>query len=134
MLLLVRRADDVVPLARSIVAWSVAASTWGALQFAGLVDEFEGRRPGQREPSFVGIHDFAALSGAALTVGLIGVAFGDGRPAGRRWGWLAIATGGLGIVALRCDDRRRRAVAGGDSPWSPPRPPRESAAHARGSS
>lgn len=98
VLLLVRRADDVVPLARSIVAWSVAASTWGALQFAGLVDEFEGRRPGQREPSFVGIHDFAALSGAALTVGVIGVAFGDGRPAGRRWGWLAIATGGLGIA------------------------------------
>ena len=29
-------------------------------------NEFEGRRPGQREPSFLGIHDLAALSGATL--------------------------------------------------------------------
>jgi hypothetical protein len=98
VLLIVRRAVDVVPLVRAVVGWSVVASAWGTLQFAGLVDEFEGRRPGQREPSFVGIHDFAALSGAALTVGLIGLCFGDGRPAGRRWGWLALATGGVGVV------------------------------------
>ena len=55
------------------MAWSVAATGWGLLQFLGVVSEFEGKRPGQREPSFVGIHDFAALSGAALVVGAVGV-------------------------------------------------------------
>jgi O-antigen ligase len=98
VILLVGRARDLVPLARAVVLWSGAATGWGLLQFAGLVDEFEGRRPGQREPSFVGIHDFAALSGVALTVGLLGLLLADGRPAGRRWTWPAIATGALGIV------------------------------------
>jgi len=96
--LLVRSREDVVPLARAVVAWSVAATSWGFLQFLGIVSEFEGKRPGQREPSFVGIHDFAALSGAALVVGAIGVALGDGRPAGRRWSWFALATGALGVI------------------------------------
>ena len=96
--LLVRSVLDAAPLLRAIVAWSVAATTVGALQFLGLVAEFEGKRPGQREPSFVGIHDFAALSGAALVVGAIGVALGDGRPAGRRWSTAALAGGALGVV------------------------------------
>jgi O-antigen ligase len=46
----------------------------------------------------VGIHDFAALSGAALVVGAAGVALGDGRPAGRRWSLVAVVTGALGVV------------------------------------
>lgn len=96
--LLVRTVRDAVPLLRAVVAWSVAATGVGLLQFLGLVAEFEGKRPGQREPSFVGIHDFAALSGAALVVGAIGVALGDGRPVGRRWSLVAVATGALGLV------------------------------------
>jgi hypothetical protein len=97
-ILLVRAERDVVPLVRAVVAWSGAATSWGLLQFLGLVSEFEGKRPGQREPSFVGIHDFAALSGAALVVGAMGLAFADGRPAGRRWSLAALVTGGLGVV------------------------------------
>jgi hypothetical protein len=96
--LLVRSTVDLVPFVRALVAWSVAATSWGLLQFLGIVAEFEGKRPGQREPSFVGIHDFAALSGAALVVGSIGVALADGRPAGRRWSVVAVVTGGLGVV------------------------------------
>ena len=96
--LLVRSTRDLVPLLRAVVAWSVAATSWGLLQFLGIVSEFEGKRPGQREPSFVGIHDLAALSGAALVVGAIGVALGEGRPAGRRWSLVALATGALGVV------------------------------------
>ena len=61
--LLVRSTADLVPVVRAFVAWSVAATSWGLLQFLGIVAEFEGKRPGQREPSFVGIHDLAALSG-----------------------------------------------------------------------
>jgi O-antigen ligase len=97
-LLLVRSTLDAVPLVRAVTAWSVAATTWGLLQFLGLVSEFEGKRPGQREPSFVGIHDLAALSGAALVVGAAGVALGDGRPSGRRWSLVALASGALGVV------------------------------------
>ncbi|HET7568510.1 MAG TPA: hypothetical protein VFJ91_10990, partial [Gaiellaceae bacterium] len=96
--LLVRSAVDLVPVVRAFVAWSVAATAWGLLQFLGIVAEFEGKRPGQREPSFVGIHDLAALSGAALVVGSLGVALGDGRPAGRRWSVVALFTGALGVV------------------------------------
>jgi len=96
--LLVRSSVDLVPVVRAFVAWSVAATSWGLLQFLGIVAEFEGKRPGQREPSFVGIHDLAALSGAALVVGAIGIALGDGRPAGRRWSVVALATGALGVV------------------------------------
>ncbi len=96
--LLIRSTRDLAPLLRAVVAWSVAATSWGLLQFLGIVSEFEGKRPGQREPSFVGIHDLAALSGAALVVGAIGVALGEGRPAGRRWSHVALATGALGVV------------------------------------
>jgi len=96
--LLVRSVRDAVPLLRIVVAWSVAATAVGLLQFLGVVAEFEGKRPGQREPSFVGIHDLAALSGAALVIGAVGFALGDGRPAGRRWSSVALATGALGVV------------------------------------
>ncbi len=97
-ILLVRSVRDAVPLLRALVAWSVAATGVGLLQFLGVLAEFEGKRPGQREPSFVGIHDFAALSGAALVVGAVGVALGDGRPVGRRWSAVALASGGIGVV------------------------------------
>ncbi|HEY1316803.1 MAG TPA: O-antigen ligase family protein [Gaiella sp.] len=97
-LLLVRSTLDAVPLLRAVVAWSVAATSWGLLQFLGIVSEFEGKRPGQREPSFVGIHDLAALSGAALVVGALGIALRDGRPAGRTWALVGLATGALGVI------------------------------------
>jgi O-antigen ligase len=96
--LLVRNVRELVPVVRLATAWSVVATSWGLLQFLGIVSEFEGKRPGQREPSFVGIHDFAALSGAALVVGAVGIALGDGRPIGRRWSYVALATGALGVV------------------------------------
>ena len=96
--LLVRATAEAVPLLRAMTAWSVAATGWGLLQFLGVVSEFEGKRPGQREPSFVGIHDFAALSGAALVVGAVGITLGDGRPAGRRVSYVALGSGALGVV------------------------------------
>ena len=96
--LLVRSTLDAVPLLRAVTAWSIAATSWGLLQFLGLVSEFEGKRPGQREPSFVGIHDLAALSGAALVVGAAGIALGDGRPTGRRWSLVALVSGAIGVV------------------------------------
>jgi hypothetical protein len=38
------------------------------LQFVGIANDFYGKRPGQREVSFLGIHDFGAISGAALAI------------------------------------------------------------------
>lgn len=94
----VRSRIDAAVLAVAAVAWGSAASAWGVLQFLGIVDEFEGRRPLQREPSFVGIHDFAALEGAVLGIGLTLLVLG--RPTGRTR-WLAagaLVAGGIGVV------------------------------------
>jgi O-antigen ligase len=96
--LLVRRVTEARPLFAGVVIWSIAATTVGALQFLGLVSEFEGKRPGQREPSFVGIHDFAALSGAAVGLGFVALVLAPARPIGSRWTVPALVTGGLGIV------------------------------------
>ena len=109
--LLVRSAVDAVPLVRALVAWSVAATSWGLLQFLGVVAEFEGKRPGQREPSFVGIHDLAALSGAALVVGAVGVALGDAGREARRHGFRA---GGGGPSRRSSRAPRRRPLRGDD--------------------
>ena len=98
VVLLVRARPDASPLFRVAVAWSAVASAWGLLQFLGWVDEFEGRRPGQREPSFVGIHDLAALSAAALVLGLAALALARDQPLSRRWCATALAAGGVGIV------------------------------------
>ncbi len=96
-LLLPRLRNAAVPL-RALVAWGVAATGWGVLQFAGVVNEFAGKRPAQREPSFLGLHDFAALSGAVLLVGLVAMALRDADLLDRRWAVAAVAAGGLGIV------------------------------------
>ena len=96
--LLVRTSADRFALLFAVAAWSAAATFWGALQFLGLVDEFEGRRPGQRETSFLGVHDFAALSAAALAIALVAVAFGPRDRRERLLAWTAGAAGTLGVV------------------------------------
>jgi hypothetical protein len=71
--LLVRsRRDATVPIA-ALVLTCAAATAWAALQFIGVADQFLGRRPAQREPSFVGYHDLAALSGLVLVVALVAI-------------------------------------------------------------
>ena len=95
--LLIRSRDDLVPLLYAAVAWAVAAAAWAVLQFCGLVDELEGRRPLQREPSFVGIHDLAALCGAVFAVALAAIAVGPRRP----FAWAAAGTAAIaGAVGL----------------------------------
>jgi len=92
--LVLRHVSDLDAPLFSLTAWSAAATTGALLQFLGVVNEFEGRRPGQREPSFLGIHDLAALSGATLSIGLLALALG--RP--RRLGVAAGIAGGLGMI------------------------------------
>jgi O-Antigen ligase len=96
--LLVRRPSDVLPVVLSATCWSVAASGWAVLQFAGLVTELEGKRPLQREPSFVGIHDLAALSGAVLVLALAAACIEAPAPFGRPFVWIAGVAGGTGLI------------------------------------
>lgn len=94
VVLLLRRRIDIDRFLLVFVGWSVAASAWGLLQFLGLVNEFSGKRPGQREVSFLGIHDFAGFSAAALAVGLAGIALGERR----RIVPVAVAAGTVGSI------------------------------------
>jgi hypothetical protein len=79
VVLLLRRRIDIDRLLLVFIGWSTVASTWGLLQFIGLINEFRGKNPDQREPSFIGIEDLAALSGATLVIALAGIALGDRR-------------------------------------------------------
>ena len=96
-LLVPRLRNAYLPL-RALIAWGVAATGWGVLQYVGLVHQFLGHRPAEREPSFLGYHDFAALSGALLVLGFVAIALGDDNLLERRWADVAVVAGGLGIV------------------------------------
>jgi O-antigen ligase len=111
--LVFRAASDLAPLLVTLTAWSCAATIGAALQFVGLLDEFEGRRPGQREPSFLGIHDLAALSGATLVLGLIALTLGERR----RLGAVAGAAGGLGLVLSGATTALVGVVAAAIAAW-----------------
>ncbi len=92
--LLFRRRIDLARFLGVFVAWSLAASGWGLLQFLGLVNEFDGKRPGQREVSFLGHNDFGAFTGATLMIGFAAFALRE-RP---RLAAVAIGAGALGVV------------------------------------
>ena len=94
LVLLLRRRVDVDRFLLVFVGWSAAASTWGLLQFLGLVNEFEGKRPGQREVSFLGIHDFAGFSAAALSIGFAAIVLAEDR----RLTKVAAAAGAVGSI------------------------------------
>ena len=92
--LLFRRTVDFERFLAVFVAWSVAASGWGLLQFLGLVSEFEGKRPGQREVSFLGHQDLGAFSGATLAIGFAAIALAERR----RLAQIAVAAGAVGVI------------------------------------
>jgi hypothetical protein len=96
--LLLRAPRAALPLLWAVTLWSAAATGWGILQFAGLVNELEGRRPLQREPSFLGIHDFAGLSGAALALALAVLVLRPSSRSDRVLAWAAGSAGAIGLV------------------------------------
>jgi len=93
--LLLRRKDDFTLFLFVAVASSVAASALAVVQFFGW--RIAGGWPaGYRQPSFLGHHDFAALSGVALAVALAAIALPGWRIDGR----LAAVAGVAGAVGL----------------------------------
>jgi hypothetical protein len=92
--LALRRGPDRLVFLWSTVLWSSFLTLIAALQFVGLVNEFEGRRPEQREPSYIGIHDLGAFSGAALALAFAAILLARHR----RQGTWALVTGGLGVA------------------------------------
>jgi O-antigen ligase len=94
--LLLRRSRDVLLSAWSLVLWSVFATGVGIAQFFGA-NIFLAGTVGHRQASFLASADFAALSGAALLIGIVGLAVPRAR-LGRRLIWTALATGVLGMI------------------------------------
>ncbi len=90
--LLIRRPADLrLPLAVLLV-WGAAASAYGVLELLTGI----GIGPaGRRKPSFIGFHDFAAVSGAILVIGLAGIALGWRR---RDVVVAATVVGAVGVV------------------------------------
>jgi hypothetical protein len=93
------RADRRV-LYWSVALWSAFLTLIGILQFLGLVDEFEGKRPQQREPSYIGIHDFGAISGAALALAFVALVAGRRT----RLAVLGGVAGALGVIIAAAND------------------------------
>ena len=96
--LLVRTRRDLQLVLGVLIAWTAAAALVAVLQFFGVVREFEGYRPGQREPSFVGLHDLAALAGASTSIGLVSIALGPVAGLRRALLWTATVAGAVGVV------------------------------------
>ena len=70
-------------------ATGAAAAFVGVLQIVGLIGNLDNVPAGRRMPSFVGYHDFAALAGVTLGIGIAVIASGAWprlRPLARRGG------------------------------------------------
>ena len=94
--LLVRRARDLVLPLWSVALWSGAATVVGIAQFFGA-DVFFAGPVGRRQASFLGNSDFAALSGAALLIGIVALALPRAQGA-RLPASVAAVAGAIGMI------------------------------------
>jgi O-antigen ligase len=96
VMLVVRRRADLFLVVFTLVAWSVVATVVGIAQFVGA-DIFVSGATGGRQLSFLGFHDFGALSAAALACGAVGIALPRfGLSAGVSW--VAAVSGAIGTI------------------------------------
>jgi O-antigen ligase len=95
--LLVRRAEDLTIILGALVLWGIPATTVALFQFFGL-DVFDGGTAGQRQPSFIGYHDLAALAAVATSVALARIVVPRRRTVAPRLFACALVGGTLGLV------------------------------------
>jgi O-antigen ligase len=95
--LLVRRRGDLAIVTGALVLWSAAATAVAFAQLLGL-DVFAVSTSGWRYSSFLGRHDFAALSLLAVSVAGAGIVAGRHELAVPRLFGAALAVGALGVV------------------------------------
>jgi len=94
--LLLRRTRDLVLPIWSLALWSAAATVVGIAQFFGA-DIFLAGTVGRRQASFLSSADFAALSAAALLVGVVAIA-APRVPRTRIPSAIATLSGALGMI------------------------------------
>ncbi|HEY2326974.1 MAG TPA: O-antigen ligase family protein [Gaiellaceae bacterium] len=92
--LILRRAADRRVFLWAVALWVSFLTLIAALQFLGFVNEFQGRRPVQREPSYIGIHDLGAIAGAAVSFLFAAILV----PPARRRAIVAGVAGALGVA------------------------------------
>jgi hypothetical protein len=95
--LLARKRLDALLLLGTLLAWSCAATVVGVLQWLG-VGIFGAWPQGDRQPSFLGHHDFAALSGMVLIAGIAGLTWDQPNTRIRLASWIGVVSGGVGLV------------------------------------
>jgi hypothetical protein len=98
VVLLVRGARALEPAAVVLIGWSCLATFVGLLQFVGALGDLDHTPAGRRKPSFVGYHDFAALSATALLIALLVLARGPRSRTERNVALAGGIAGGAGIV------------------------------------
>jgi O-antigen ligase len=94
--LLVRRRAEALLVLGTAIAWSVAATFVGVLQWSGW-EIAAGWGQGQREPSFLGTQDFAAFSGIVLVLGVLAFLWGV-HGLLRTGAWIALVSGTIGFA------------------------------------
>jgi O-antigen ligase len=97
LVLLLRTRRDLELLLAGIVCWSVVATLLGLLQYAG-VDMLREWTPGGRQPSLLGVHEFASFSAATMTLGLAALVRPPRERVARHGAAVAVVSGGLGLV------------------------------------
>lgn len=96
VMLIVRRRADLFVVVLALIGWSVVATVVGIAQFLGA-NIFVSGATGGRQLSFLGFHDFGALSAAALACAAVGIAlprFGLSA----RIAWVAAVSGAIGTI------------------------------------
>jgi O-antigen ligase len=96
LVLIVRRRAELRLVLLVVTAWSVLASAVGLAQFFGA-NIFVSGATGGRQLSFLGFHDFASLSSAALLLGAAVIAL-PRLGLERSVGWVAAIAGAVGVV------------------------------------
>jgi hypothetical protein len=97
VVVIARRERDLLPAAVALVAWDVVAGVVALGQFVGLIGDLDNTPAGRRKPSFVGVHDYAALSGACFLLALVVLTRG---PRSTREQAVGLAGGVAGAVGM----------------------------------